>query len=204
MTDILTSIKVLSANCRGLRTYEKRVDVLTYLKETNASIVCLQDTHLRETDLLSVKQIWHECYLHGCSNNSRGVSILLHNNFEYEVPEINRDRVGNMLHLLISCSSVKINIINIYAPNQDSPEFFNEIQKITQNNKADYNIICGDFNLVLDPNKDCKNYTSVNNPRARNKVIEMIDECNLVDAYRYFNPESILFSWRKRNPIKQA
>ena len=88
-----------------------------------------------------------------------------------------------MFHLLISCSSVKINIINIYAPNPDSPEFFNEIQKITQNNKADYNIICVDFTLVLDPTKDCKNYTSVNNPRARNKVIEMIDECNLVDAY---------------------
>ena len=88
-----------------------------------------------------------------------------------------------MLHLLISCSSVKIYIINIYAPNQDSNEFFNEIQKITQNNKADYNIICGDFNLVLDPTKDYKNYTSMNNPRACNKVIETIDECNLLNAY---------------------
>ena len=32
----------------------------------------------------------------------------------------------------------------------------------------------------------------------------MIDECNLVDVYQHFNPESIRFSWRKRNPIKQA
>ena len=77
MTGILTNIKVLSANCWGLRTYEKRVNILTYLKETNASIICLQDTHLMENDLPSVKQIWHECYLHGYSNNSRGVSILL-------------------------------------------------------------------------------------------------------------------------------
>ena len=76
-----------------------------------------------ENDLPSVKQIWHECYLHGSSNNSCGVSILLNNNFEYEVLEINRDRQGNMIHLLISCSSVKIKIINIYAPNQDSPGF---------------------------------------------------------------------------------
>ena len=141
-------------------------------------------------------------YLHGCSNNPHGVSILLNNNFEYELLETNRDREGNMLHLLISCSAAKINIINIYAPNQDSPEFFNKIQKITQNNKADYSIICGDFNLVLDPTNDSNNYTRVNNPRAHNIVIEMIDECNLVDAYRYFYLESICFSWRKRNPIK--
>ena len=48
-------IKVLSANCQGLRTYEKRVDVLSYLKDTNASIVCLQDTHLLENDKSSMK-----------------------------------------------------------------------------------------------------------------------------------------------------
>ena len=44
----------------------------------------------------------------------------------------------------------------------------------------------------------------MNNTRAGNKVIQMIAECNLVDAYRHFNPESIRFLWRKRNPIKQA
>ena len=60
MTSILTSIKVLSANCQRLRTYEKKVDVLTYLKDTNAFIICLQDTHLMENDLPSVKQNWYE------------------------------------------------------------------------------------------------------------------------------------------------
>ena len=64
----------------------------------------------------------------------------------------------------MSCNSVNINITNIYASNEDSLDFFNEIQKVTQNNKTDNNIICGDFNLVLDPSKDYKNYTRVNNP----------------------------------------
>ena len=86
---------MLSANFQGLRTYEKRVDYLTYLKQTNASIVCLQETHLMENYLPSVKQIWLGFYLHVCSNNSCGVSVLLNNNFEYEVLEIKRDREGN-------------------------------------------------------------------------------------------------------------
>ena len=77
------SLKVLSANCQGLRNLEKRLYVLTYLKDTNASIFCLQDTHLLEMDISSVKQIWNDCYLHGVKTNARGVGILLNNNFEY-------------------------------------------------------------------------------------------------------------------------
>ena len=42
------SIQVLSANCQGLQNIYKHTDVLTYLKETNASIVCPQDIHRDE------------------------------------------------------------------------------------------------------------------------------------------------------------
>ena len=31
-------------------------------------------------------------------------------------------------------------------------------------------ILVADFNMVLDPDKDCKNYVNINNPRAREKV----------------------------------
>ena len=42
---LLNKIVVLSANCRGLQNMKKRQDVLTYFKEMNANIICLQDTH---------------------------------------------------------------------------------------------------------------------------------------------------------------
>ena len=86
---------MLSANCQGLNNNEKRQDVLNYLKETNATIVCLQDTHLLETHIPSVKQIWSTCYLHGVKTNARGVGILLNNNFECEVIECHKDKNGN-------------------------------------------------------------------------------------------------------------
>ena len=80
------SIKVLSANCQGLRNMEKRRDVLSYLKDKNANIVCLQDTHLIEDDMMAVTDLWNnEVYINGGKTNSRGVAILLNNNFEYEV-----------------------------------------------------------------------------------------------------------------------
>lgn len=120
------SVKVLSANCQGLRNSDKRVDVLNYLKETNASIVCLQDTHLLDADEQSVKQIWNDCYLHGKRTNARGVGILINNNFEYETTGCHKDSNGNYIQLYIKFSSMTINLINVYAPNHDDPRFFKE------------------------------------------------------------------------------
>ena len=56
-----------------------------------------------------------------------------------------------MLQILISCTSVKNNVINIYTPN------FNEIQNLSQNNRRNH---CGYFDLVLaiDDSNDCNNY----------------------------------------------
>jgi hypothetical protein len=42
-------------------------------------------------------------------------------------------------------------------------------------------IIVGDYNLVLDTNKDCSIYLHVNNPKAREVVLQQILSFNLVD-----------------------
>ena len=39
-------VRVLSANCQGLRDKAKRQDVISYFKDLKPSILCLQDTHL--------------------------------------------------------------------------------------------------------------------------------------------------------------
>ena len=52
------SIKVSSANCQGLQNYEKRRDVLSYLKEKQADIICLQDTHWVDKDYQNIEELW--------------------------------------------------------------------------------------------------------------------------------------------------
>ena len=171
----LSSIKVLSANCQWLCSIDKRTDVLSFLKEIKASVVCLQDTHLTNKDLNSVKRIWYECYLHG-TKRTHGVAILLNNNFEYHVHETNKDMEGNYIQLSLTCGSIKINLINLYAPNSDDPNFFSEIDKLTTYEDADYVVMCRDFNLVLNPSKDSQNHVNINNPESRSKVIALLSE----------------------------
>ena len=198
------NLKVLSANCQGLRNLEKRQDALNYLKETNASIVCLPDTHLLEKDTSNVKQIWNDCFLHGKKTNARGVGILLNNNFEHEVIESNTDLNGNYIQLYLKLSSMKINLINVYAPNHDDPAFFKQIKDLACKGEFDYVIICGDFNLVLDPNKDSFNYTNINNPKARKATLEIMNELDLLDIYRTLHINTRRYTWRRKNPLKQA
>ena len=184
---------------------KKRTDVLTYFKETKANIVCLQDTHWTETDLPSVSQIWgNRCYIHGSKTNARGVAILFRNNFEYEILASNSDKEGNLICLTVKTSSVTFNLLTLYGPNTDNPSFFRDIKNTVQENNPDYYVICGDFNMVLNPKIDCNNYKHINNPKARSEVLNMNAELNLTDIFRNFHPQSPRYTWRTRNPVKQA
>ena len=199
------SILVLSANCQGLRDSKKRADVINYFKETNANIICLQDTHLVTSDIKDFHNVWEdEFYIHGHKTNSRGVAMLFRKNFDFIVTDVTRDTEGNLLQLQFETFNMKINSLNIYGPNSDNPSFFSTVEKAVVKSVVDYNIICGDFNLVLDPVKDCSNYKNINNPRSQKKIHEIIENCDLLDIYRLMHPNDKRFTWRRKNPFKQA
>ena len=61
----------------------------------------------------------------------------------------------------------EFNLINVYGPNRDNPEFYVlSKQKILEFNLQ--NIIWGgDWNLVLNPIIDYHNYRNINNKKAQ-------------------------------------
>ena len=122
---------VLSANCQGLQNKQKRMDVLDYLGKTNASIICLQDIHWASNDESIVRSMWKgDVILNGESSNSRDVAILLNTNFEYSIISIYKDKEGNMISLDLNFGDTSIKLINMYAPNKYSPEFFEKVRTL--------------------------------------------------------------------------
>ena len=79
-----------------------------------------------------------------------------------------------------------LTLINIYGPNRDDPDFYQGISNsiIKYNNPV---ILGGDFNLVIDPDMDLQDYVNVNNPKAREQVLNMMFEHNLLDVWRDLN-----------------
>ena len=65
-------------------------------------------------------------------------------------------------------------------------------------------ILCGDYNCILDPLLDCYNYKHINNPKAREKLIEMVETYNMIDPFRNKYPTLKRYTWRKKTPLKQA
>ena len=70
---------------------------------------------------------------------------------------------------------MSITLVNIYVPNQDDPEFFNDLFIKLSKHECQNQIIAGDFNLVLDLEMDRKTGASVmtNNDKA----------CNVLEQY---------------------
>ena len=205
MREIHNMIKILSTNCRGLGDSGKRRDVFNYLREKKFGIYCLQDTHFTEALEPYIRAEWGgEIIFNSYTSNSRGVCILFSNFLEYKVHKSKADENGNLLVLDIEIENKRLTLVNICGPNQDSPDFFLNVQEIIEEFENETIIICGDFNLVQNQDLDTSNYININNPNAKEKVLHLKEEMNLVDPFRELYEISKQYVWRKRNPLKQA
>ena len=171
----------------------KKKKMLHFLKSKNYNIYCLQDTHFTSEIESSI------FFFSSFSSNSKGVSILFNSNFEYEVLKEKRDLKGNYLALDVVIDKQKLTFLSLYGPNMDNPDFYDQIMNIIEDFGNERYLLCGDFNLVLCPHIDCYNYLHVNNPNARDKLIEIVDQCSLVDPFRELFPDLQRYTWRKKD-----
>ena len=98
----------------------------------------------------------------------------------------------------------RVTLINIYGPNSDSPEFYEKIEEVINDFDNLYVIVCGDFNIALNYHLDTCNSLNINNPNARKKLLEIINNMDLIDYYRILNPNKKIYTWHKKNPPKHA
>ena len=203
MTNNIHSVTIMSMNVQGLGDKDKRKDTLNFLKSKNQSIYFLQDTHFTNKEINYIRSQWgFECFFSNFSSQARGVAILFNNTFEYKIHAQKSDTFGNKIILDLSIWDKKVTLINIYGPNRDCPEFYNEL-KTDIESRDNVCIIAGDWNLVLDPQIDCYDYINVNNPRSRDVVLEMMIDLKLVDCWRDQNLEKRHYTWFKNIPIKR-
>ena len=201
----MAKFKIMSCNGQGLGNFRKRRDLFQYLRQKNCSVYFIQDTHFEKKIERQIRAEWgYECYFSNFSSQSRGVAILLNNNFDFKIKKTIRDKNGNFLIVHLDMLDEPITLINVYGPNRDTPEFYLSIKnKIRENNFT--NIIWGgDWNLVLDPNLDLMNYRNNNNPKAQDTVLAIKDYFELSDVWREINPEVPRFTWRRPTPFQQS
>ena len=143
--------------------------------------------------------------LSGRSSAARGVAILFSKNFEFKIHDSMNDTEGNFIVVDLTIEGLpRLTLAAIYAPNKDSPLFFRNIwEKIGNYGNTDV-VICGDWNVVRNYNRDTYNNARYNNPKAKEEIDRGIDRLELVDVWREFFLDKYKFTWGVTNPMKKA
>ena len=116
--------------------------------------------------------------------------------------KITTDQVGRFVKIYFKMSEIGFSLCNIYAPNTDSPNFYQEILNLMSSADG-YRIIVGDFNLVMNTKFD--RLGSMHNKHKSLSVVKnMCDELLLSDAWRCLYPDERRYSWYKCKPTLQA
>jgi exonuclease III len=197
------SFKVVTYNCNGLGNTNKLRRILLKSSKIvdNYGIVCLQETHIVNTDYL--KLIWKNNFISNCiSTNSAGVIILYHK--ELKLTYKHEDAEGRLIVAAIEDEDRKIIISNSYFPN-DHKEGTKFAEKLylqileTQVNHPEHITICaGDYNVCM-TNKDLLNRQST---KSEQLLAANLSENNklakLLDAYRVKHSEDG-FTWQRGN-----
>ena len=136
------------------------------------------------------------------SSQARGVAILFKKDLPVHIYEdcIYNDPSGNFTALNFSYESYTITLGCIYGPNQDEPEFYKNVvfPKLEEfEEKSDFTVIGGDWNVALNKEMDTFGYSSVNNEKAKSTINEFVETNGLNDIFRELNPSSKRYTWRQ-------
>ena len=201
----MSNLKIASINVRGLGNNNKRRETFNWLRTKNRSIYFLQEVHCTESKADIWRCEWGYKALFSCSSsNAAGVGILFNNNFNLTILKTFSDPSGRFIICDIKAEEKILTLANIYGPNDDEPKFFKNLFDHLKDFKCEEIILGGDFNLVLNIEKDKKGGLPRTHQNALKVVKQACEELDLTDIWRTLNPESQRFTWRRRKPEIQC
>ena len=192
-----------SSNARGLSNNMKRREVFTcrWLKNKKYSIFFLQEVHCsKDKEAIWSAEWGYTAIFSSLSSASAGVSILFNNNFVFQLLKTFSDPNGRFVITDIKTESKTLTLVNIYAPNNDDPSFFESVLKMLLSFECEECVWGGDFNFVLDVQKDKQGGRPVTHEKSLEKAKYIIDSLDLVDIWRMLNPDARHFTWRRSCP----
>ena len=183
-----STLNVITFNVRGLGHPIKRKRVLTFLKKEKVDIVFLQETHLSDEEHKKLKRDWvGQVYFSSFASNKRGVAVLIHKKIPFIFKEQYGDKEGRHVLIRGMLYGQELSLLNVYAPNGDSPKFMMDMITLFNQYNTDLGIVAGDFNCCMNSNLD-KSSTILSNPNASKTLRLASADVGLVDIWRELNP----------------
>ena len=189
-------INMNSVNVHGIRSYVKRQKMFTWLKRKHADIYFLQETYSTKEVEKQWSQEWKGkvVFSHG-TNHSKGVALLIKENFECEINVCKADLNGRFLIVDLNIQGQSMLFINVYAPCSDKPkdqvDFWNKLSSsiLEINNWEEKQIICGgDINFLMNIYLDRSGGNPQHDDNVMRSIQNFLEVFDLVDIWRVRNP----------------
>ena len=161
----------------------------------------VQEAHCTENNMHDWRAEWgYQALFSCCSSKKAGVAMLFNNNFSFQISKTYSDPGGRFIICDLITNGKILTLANIYAPNEDDPDFFNSFFNHLLDFSCEEITIGGDFNLVLDVGKDKKGDLARTHKKSLDVISTFCESLDLIDAWRVLNPDSSRFTWRRKPP----
>ena len=155
------NFKIGSLNVRGMRDIKKRRELFSWLKKKKLSIIFLQETHSDQDSCIQwEKECGYTAIFSHATTHSSGVCIFFNNNLDFSVKKCYVDPQGRFIVIDILSNETYYTLINVYAPNNECPMFFNILKEKIDSFNCENIIFGGDFNCVINPILDKTRWSS--------------------------------------------
>lgn len=200
-------MKLISWNVNGLRAVMKKRDINTYVQETKADILCLQETKVQDGQVSLQPEGYHAYWNYAVKKGYSGTAVFskeepLH--VSYGMGIDSHDQEGRVITLEFE----HVFVVNCYTPNakrgleridyrlQWEADFKDYLQKLDRKKPV---ILCGDLNVA-------HREIDLKNPKANRKNAGFSDQereafsallnAGFTDSFRYLYPDQEgAYSW---------
>ncbi|MDM1550191.1 exodeoxyribonuclease III [Empedobacter falsenii] len=202
-------MKIISYNVNGIRAAMTK-GLVEWLEAAQPDVLCIQETKAmqEQVDTKPFEELGYHIYWHSAEKKGySGVAIfskIKPNHVQIGTGIDYIDREGRVLRLDFD----NVSVISLYLPSgtnidrldfklqfcEDFKDYVKEL-KISHPNI----VICGDYNIcheaidIHDPVRNAK--VSGFLPIEREWMTAFLDECNMIDSFRYFVKEPHHYSW---------
>jgi exonuclease III len=162
MTGITTYLSILTLNINELNSPSKRQHLANWIKREDPKTCCLEETHLtgRNKHWLRMKG-WKKIYQANGPWKQAGVVILSSDKVDFKPTLIEWDKEGHFILIRGEIHQKEIQIINLYAPNVNAPNFIKHTLKDLKTYINFNTVLVGDFNTPLSPIDRSSKQTSI-------------------------------------------
>ena len=183
---------------------QKRREVFSWLRAKKNSIYFLQEVHCCEnTSTLWSAEWGYKSYFSCCTGAKAGVAILFNNTFDFKMKRVYCDPNGRFIICDIQTNEKYLTLATIYAPNNDDAVFFEGFFEHLLDFQCEEVLIGGDFNLVLNLEKDKKGGVAKTHNNSFKVVQEFMENLDLTDAWRVLHPDSLRYTWSNNSAKNQ-